>query len=1174
MKTAPDICRKLPAVLALGLLCACSVPAAEPPAAAPAEDDYGFAKALVDIRWYDLAERVVAKSPDRAGAMLVRAVLARGRAESEATALNRLKLCDEAAVRLEEFRALDRDRRHPLAGEADALEAIVKQAQAQALEDVLADRTLAISPEDRARHTERLGTIRSETAKGLEKAMRDREPACEAAWAASQKDPENAALKKAEQDAFREYAMATQRYLNLMLATADRQAAGGDAQKKTGGELVKAVDDWLRKENARRNVEEEYLDLQRFMDYAKGRGLIYTGDFKAGGDLLDKVIATEVATPDQRVENYFLGLRTAAGYYKLRMLVAAAEKSGAREDWELALAAVRPEMLSSLPGVDPTLRVRSRILQGRCSGKIGRTAPALGVLFEAAADAERSGRSWLTSEVYEEIARQLAGRSVPLEILTPEALVQAGWNNYQEARQLQSGEKAKEAEAKFEDAIRCFRDATIRARMPDMANDWARRLKSQGEAEAWLRLGNTYVQMGRYLEAQLAYEGGLQTFWGQDGKALPEAVRSDPGLRRLLEQLRVSVLALCADNGSSAANSEYLQAPSAFGDQRREQWIKWQEVVDSPGARRRELTKGKRRLEAARRDAEQAGSLADAYAAALKAYGEAEDLFLAVPRSSSDYEEGLFYASVCCYEASNLIGRLGRSDADRAKSGEFSTRALKHFAKFESWVKDNPPRVDATEPALADRERQAIADRREQRLVAIKLMRAQILVQQKKFDEALADAESLLGRREPNLGMQEELHRILFRSRLGCAAAAGAAGLEARLAFLDGAGKDAEWFKERAKQTSGQDAERLRRRYFGCAENLAAAYGSLADQAPAAGAGEARRTALLKSAQWAEVALDDPPGQLIDNYYRVAKAWGSLGDLDRAARAYRQLTDKFDPQAKGGAKSDAELKAFLDAAVKAVRGQNVEAIVAAKAKLEEIRIAALGVEAEEQDDEGKPVKRIARRNYHAAATGIDRFLKEHADYDLDRESRRPGEGRRGLESVAEEMVLRQKLLAVWQDAAAMAAELGDGALKGGQKDKAAKLFQDALVGVNLALAFWPDDRELLLLKARCLVRAEAAASVEEAVKISAALRRRLEGDPRQMGSWFKATRSCVEGLIKLARYQEARGIIQRVWLNISEENRRKHWPELDEVIDDLAVNRMKLGPNPATARPIFLGENK
>jgi hypothetical protein len=238
-----------------------------------------------------------------------------------------------------------------------------------------------------------------------------------------------------------------------------------------------------------------------------------------------------------------------------------------------------------------------------------------------------------------------------------------------------------------------------------------------------------------------------------------------------------------------------------------------------------------------------------------------------------------------------------------------------------------------------------------------------------------------------------------------------------------------------------------------------------------------------------------------------------------------------------------------------------------RAQLEAVRTAAMGVEVEEPGADGKPVRKITRRDFEQAAGLIAKFLAEHPDFDVAPETGKPGDGRRGLEAARGEMLLRLKLLSVARDAAALSADLGEEALQANRKEEAEGHFKAALAAAGRVLGYWPGDRGAAITKAQGLLR---TGRVEDAVKLSDDLRRRLETTDLEL--WFKATRICVDGLIQLAKHEEARSIIRKVWLTGGQENIRKYWPDFDAVVNDLAFIRMKLATTPAAARAALLGQ--
>lgn len=207
------------------------------------------------------------------------------------------------------------------------------------------------------------------------------------------------------------------------------------------------------------------------------------------------------------------------------------------------------------------------------------------------------------------------------------------------------------------------------------------------------------------------------------------------------------------------------------------------------------------------------------------------------------------------------------------------------------------------------------------------------------------------------------------------------------------------------------------------------------------------------------------------------------------------------------------------------------------------------------------------RDYESAAALVTSFLAAHPAYDLP--DGQPGAARQALVDLRAELDLRSRLLAATRDLSSCCVELGRKARAEGRAEDARALFAEGLENAAIAGRYWPRNPQLVLERAACLSALGEPAGVEEAVKLLHELRRGVEGTDL----WWPATEEEVAALTRLGRYSDARAILAPVLLTCDPKDVEKHWPAARAVAIDLALNRLKLDPDPEKALRRFLSQD-
>ncbi len=1114
------------------------------PSLARAENDYEHAKALVELRWLDVAERFLKKPGlDKNEAALGAACLLKGQAEASRDPLKQEELYDKALAKIDEYRkaAPKEDR---LQGEALSLEGGIRQSLAQVYEVIIRDPR---TPADKRKSlVEQRNKIRADAVGLLLAAMTQAEQGYIKALADYRNPINNGPQwETAKLKAFEAFFISTQKcFLHGFFRNAEQQDPGSAEQKALGQKMVQVATDWLKKQNEREAIGTENIYVQMFMDYTMGRGWAFAGDPEKAGKEFDKVIDIDVTNFDAGEARFHVtALRTRCIYYKARAWADKALISKAEADWHKALQSNWHEVLAGNPGTDPGLLIKSRILKGQCQGKVGQFSTAINDLNRALQDIDKAEQDrtfshavceslrFETYQVMAEIITEMRRLKIPVQV-APEALVQAGLVSYRQER--------------YDEAIGCFRDAINRARMADIAGDWAKRLVIGGEPMAWYLMGNAYHRSEREIEAQLAYEGALLSFWGEDGKAIPEKFRKDNAA--LVEQLKARILTPCANNGRIAASAERRANPSKFNSERLDRWLDWQVWLDPSSDV--DFLRAMIRYENAVAVAEEARAMERSGRApeglqrradALQGFAKAEEAFLLVPDASPSREEAIYWAGMCCYQSMGLLGGRRQNEDERKTVDELGERSLKHFGSFRAFVKEKPPRPKSSDAAAAEAERREIEARRARRLATLDLTEPFIQFERKKYTEALAAAEKLRDRQDLDAGQQEGLHQILFKcyKELGLQLD----DIAEVQKHLEKAEKEAEWFKEASGKAQGEEQERLKRIYYNMASQLGQAYYLAYDKARKKGDEKKAKEMYERQGIWYDVVNQDPANQNIDGLGRTAKIFFDLGNYQKAKENYEKLL-KFDTRGDRTRVPDEKLMSFekLKDAVKGSDFPSVEMIRLAKKKLDSIKAAMMGGKVAIRDRDGETSEMDIPKDYDKALVLIGRFLDEYKNYDT--VDGKAGDARKGLEAIKDELEFRLKMLRASNEITTCYVALGKQQLEEKRPDEAKKTFQEGLKNADNALKLWPRDAELIFNRAFCQLASGETGNVEEAVKTLADLRRgtRYGGE-----LWWKATKAFTQGLIDLGRHDEARGIIVQIILSSDPEALKFNWPEFKDV---------------------------
>ncbi len=348
------------------VVAACFAPAraGEPPAVSGS--DYEQVRELARLGWLDLAARSAARLPEGPEATLARGWLAFGRAKAERDARKRLALFGEAAKALGEARKAAAGEVRIL-DEAGKLERESDGERFRAACEVIFDpRT---TPEEREAIGAEVEKHQQSVINGLIAEMARAETAYAKLLATGGEIPMKTD-EVARRRAFDAYWRASARCIQEMIRFGEFWPPADARQKKLGRQIADLVSGWVGKQNEKYEpLGPETAGVEMFMNYALGHGWALAGETARAVKAFDKAIAVDPELMTDKVQARAIWTR--AVYYKARTLADAAEKSGRKADWEKALGAIDVQMFMGLPGTDPILAIKARVLKGKCHGKLG-----------------------------------------------------------------------------------------------------------------------------------------------------------------------------------------------------------------------------------------------------------------------------------------------------------------------------------------------------------------------------------------------------------------------------------------------------------------------------------------------------------------------------------------------------------------------------------------------------------------------------------------------------------------------------------------------------------------------------------------------------------------------------------------------------------------------------------
>ncbi len=326
-----------------------------------------------------------------------------------------------------------------------------------------------------------------------------------------------------------------------------------------------------------------------------------------------------------------------------------------------------------------------------------------------------------------------------------------------------------------------------------------------------------------------------------------------------------------------------------------------------------------------------------------------------------------------------------------------------------------------------------------------------------------------------------------------------------------------DWFARRAHGKQSQQDFRVFEKYrVRSATLLVNAFRQTAEKAARAGLPETaenlrkRREKYLKAIRGSKWVRKEFEGKLW-----LAEQFLARGNWAEALKDYDALFAKFDPEGDGIGTPDNGLPSFkkLKATVRRTRGLRLADFAEARGALDEIGLCLRGRAGERK---GRlTIRHAVDRDYPRGQELIDAFLKQYPEYDLDVKGK-PGAQRKGLLAIRKEMDLRHKLFSAHCGAVSAAGELAKATAPKGHKALAAKLFARGLGWANMALQYRPNDTDLLLGRAKCLL------GIGEVTTARRTYRQLRRGSRDGGDVWWAATRGLftaleAEGDLKGAR---------------------------------------------------------
>ena len=1179
MKTARNAA-VLAAVLA-GVLCMAF------PARA-ATRDFEYAKGLIDhpLEFFDLAEKLLSRMvsgsrEEKAAALLGRAYLlkARGDRLGQQQAKERRKFYEGTEdgkvkgalqfVAEYEKTATSGDR---LRGEALNIRSGIQQQLSRVYQDLI--NTLPEGdPVRKKLMTERL-KMREQAVEGMRQAMLK----AERKYAQALRDWRNPAKKtgdeRAKSNAYREYVIATQKYVQAMLKSAASLEKGSSEQKALGKRIVTIIKGWARHQD-QKMYEAPPEGVQMVNNLFLGRAYAFAGDVdKAVREGFAKVREIDPDRFGRGGRKWAWRVLLTSMMFEATALFEKAEKTGARRDYVAARNAIGYQFGTQASGT--MLGIRAMILKGRIQGRLKEHESAINELNGALEKIEqlRAQGSKNPESVHAPDLRWRALRAMSEIVLvmlqeggridvSPAVLVEAGRSCYRQK--------------KFEAAVNCFRQAVNVSK----ARPFKERATLGGEPTAWYYMGIAYYQLKKFLEAQLAYEGCLESFLEHK---MPKAFASDPKNKAVIKSIKEDILIRCAGNGRIAASRERAMNQSEFNKARFLKWIDWEIELDEEKRKDKPYYYAVAIMDSADQMAADAKRLArkspqagrTKRTEALENYKKAREQFLALPRASTFYEEGVYLVGVCSYQSMSVLSHKDRTVAEKKEAEDLAKAALEQFDVYEAYVRKNPPRARSEKPSGRRGELAAIKRRRKSHLSAIALYRPFIHFDLGDYDKALESAEKLKSVKLD--GSQErQLHRILFKCYVEIAGRQ--MSVDKIESYLEKAQGEANWFNALAARTKDKDArEALENSYDYYVNTLATANGAAMNKVlrhhEKMGLTTATRQVAYDGfkktrAQLVKALTSKEKYKTIDGLGLVAKLFIELENYAEACAAYEELLNKFDPPPNDDrmGKKDSDLigfdklrdrRALLN--TPSIDGQVPEDMARARRAVDAIKLAMQG-RPKGKDRKGRPLREIPR-DYDRAVRLIEAFLQDYPKYDS-KKGGKPGPARKGLEEIKEELLFRLKLLRAANGKTTCRVKLGEKLLADGREKEAKEEFAKGLESAEDALKYWPKDADVRYNKAICLLHAAGEGKLKEAREGFDNLR----AGSRYGGEIFwKATRGAVRARIALGEYDGVRTILGML-MQTDADGVKRGWPDILEYIDKVAKKK-------GMDRKTFLGDVK
>ncbi len=1178
MKTARNAA-VLAAVLA-GVLCAAF------PARA-ATKNYEYAKGLIDhpLHFFDLAERLLVRLEkngsrgEKAEALLARAYLmkAKGDLHRQGEPKERRNLYEGSEDQSKkgalqfiaeyEKAAASSDR---LRSEAINLRSSIQQKLSSVYQDII-NLLPEGDPLRRKLMSERL-KMREKAVDGMRLAMEKAEKKYAEALKLWRDPAKKAGSEKAKADAYRGYVIATQKYMQAMLKSASSLEKGSSEQRGLGKRIVGIVKGWTTSQD-KKMFDPPPEGVQMVNNLFLGRAYVFAGEVDKGvKEGFAKVRDIDPERFGRGGRKWAWRVLLTSMMFEALALFDKAEKTGARTDYEGARNAIGYQFGTQASGT--LLGIRAMILKGRVQGRLKEHTSAIAELNNALekvkelkAQGSKNRESvhapdlhWRALRAMSEIVQVMLQEGKAVDV-SPVVLVEAGKSCYRNAN--------------FEAAVNCFRQAiNVSRELP-----FEKRAVVGGEPTAWYYMGIAYFRLKNYLEAQLAYEGCLESFLEQK---MPKEFAKNAKSKAIIKKIKEDVLMRCAGNGRIAASRERAMNQSEFNKGRFLKWIDWEIELDEEKRKDKPYYYAVAIMDSADQMASDAKKLGRKSAQAgrakrseaLENYEKAREQFLALPKASTFYEEGVYLVGVCSYQSMSVLSYREQTEAEKKEAKDLAHAALKQFDVYEDYIKNNPARSRSDNAARRRQELTSIKKRRTSHMAAIALYRPFIHFDLADYDKALETAEKLKSGKLDD-AQKRGLHRILFKCYIEIAN--GQATVDKIREFLGKAQKEADWFKALAAGTTDGDArEALENSYDFYVNKLAMANGEAMNRV----LNEHEKMGLTKATRQAEydkfkkrraelvkALTSKDKYKTIDGLGLVAKLFIELENYGEACTAYDELLKKFDPPPNDDrmGKKDDELISFdkLRDRRALLNTPNIDGQVSAdmsraRKAVNRLQLTMQG-RPKGKDRKGNPIREIPK-DYDRAVQLIETFLKNYPKYDS-KKDKKPGEARKGLDEMREELLFRLKLLRAANGKTICRVKLGEKLLAEGQEEKAKEEFAKGLTSAEDALKYWPKDADVRYNKAVCLLHSAGEGKLKEAKDGFDNLR----AGSRYGGEIFwKATQGAVRARIELEEYDGVRTILGML-MQTDPDGVKRGWPEVLEYIDEVAKKK-------GMDRKTFLGD--